>query len=144
MLFNRSMKTCAVTFALSLCMVRSPRAYAQVSSGQDAMPSAQPPAKMPIARMSGALMAKLRVNYVAPIYPQAAMNAHVEGTVVLHVVVVNGIVVTVDAVSGPEILRQSAIDAVKQWTYKKYLLNGQPALVETTVTVNFSLQPSQP
>jgi len=89
-------------------------------------------------------MAKLRVNYVAPVYPQAAMDAHVEGTVVLHAVVVNGIVVTVDAVSGPEILRQAAVDAVKQWTYRKYLLNGQPAEVETTVTVNFSLQPSQP
>jgi protein TonB len=49
-------------------------------------------------------------------------------------------VVTVDAVSGPEILRQAAVDAVKQWTYRKYLINGQPAEVETTVTVNF-LQP---
>jgi periplasmic protein TonB len=143
MLFNRWMKTCAIRFALSLCLACTPGIYAQVS-GSPESPPAQPPAKMPTARMSGAVMAKLRVNYVAPVYPQAAMDAHVEGTVVLHVVVVNGIVVAADAVSGPEILRQAAVDAVKQWTYRKYMLNGQPAEVETTVTVNFSLQPSQP
>jgi protein TonB len=139
MLFNLRMKTCAVKFTLSLCMACTAGVYAQVSASQEA-PPAQTPAKIPYARMSGAVMARLRVNYVAPVYPQAAMDAHVEGTVVLHVVVVNGIVVTVDAVSGPEILRQAAVDAVKQWTYRKYLINGQPAEVETTVTVNF-LQP---
>jgi periplasmic protein TonB len=144
MLFNRKIKTCAVNATLSLCVACASGVYAQVPATQEAPPPAQTPAKMPYARMSGAVMAKLRVNYVAPVYPQAAMDAHIEGTVELHVIVVNGIVVKVDAVSGPGILRQPAIDAVKQWTYRKYMVNGQPAQVETTVTVNFSLQPSQP
>jgi outer membrane biosynthesis protein TonB len=144
MLFSRWMKTRGVKFTLSLCMACAPEVYAQVSASQEAPPPAQTPAKMPYAGISGGVMAKLRVKYVAPVYPQAAIDAHIEGTVLLRVVVVNGIVVGVEADSGPDILRQAAVDAVKQWTYRTYLLNGQPAEVHTTVTVNFSRQPSQP
>ena len=85
-------------------------------------------------------MEKLRVRFVAPVYPQVAIEDQVEGSVQVHVLVKDGTVVNADAVSGPQILRQPAIDAVKQWTYKPLMLNGQPAEVETTVTVNFNLK----
>jgi protein TonB len=42
-------------------------------------------------------------------------------------------------VSGPALLRQAALDAVKQWLYRPYLLNGQPVEVETAVSVEFKL-----
>lgn len=146
MLFSCRTKASVVNIVitLSLCVAYATGVDAQVSTAQDAPPPVQTPAKMPYARMSGSIMSTLRLKYVAPVYPPEAMATHTEGTVVLHVVVVNGIVANVEAISGPEVLRQSAIDAVKQWTYKPLLLHGQPAQVDTTVTINFTLQRSQP
>jgi protein TonB len=43
------------------------------------------------------------------------------------------------AMSGSDLLRPAAVEAVRQWTYRPYLLNGQPTEVETTVTVNFNI-----
>jgi TonB family protein len=64
----------------------------------------------------------------------------ITGTVVLHVIIAeDGTVRKLDAVSGPGNLRQSALDAVKQWKYTPTLLNGQPVEVDTTVNVVFSL-----
>jgi TonB family protein len=85
------------------------------------------------------------VVYRAPaIYP-AFSELKPTGTVVLHAIIAqDGTVKKLDAVSGPETLRQSALDAVKQWKYKPALLNGQPVEVDTTVHVVFSLQPPQP
>jgi len=45
----------------------------------------------------------------------------------------------VSAISGPKELQQSALDAVRQWTYKPYLLNGDPVEVETTINVIYTL-----
>ena len=42
-------------------------------------------------------------------------------------------------ISGHPMLVQSALDAVKQWRYKPYYLNGEPVEVDTTITVNFTL-----
>jgi TonB family protein len=64
----------------------------------------------------------------------------VTGTVVLHVTISqDGTVKKLDAVSGPDNLRQSALTAVKQWKYRPTVLNGQPVEVDTTVNVVFSL-----
>jgi hypothetical protein len=46
---------------------------------------------------------------------------------------------SLDVISGPEELRDSALDAFRQWTYKPFLLNGQPVEVETTIKVGYSL-----
>ena len=51
----------------------------------------------------------------------------------------DGDVIDVAALSGPTELRQLASDAVKQWKFKPYLLNGQPAEVETQISINFTL-----
>jgi protein TonB len=85
--------------------------------------------------MAGAVVAKNR-----PTYPTIAKAAGVEGVVVLLATISkNGTVENLRVVSGPALLQQAAIDAVKTWRYSPYLLNGEPVEVETTVNVIFSL-----
>jgi protein TonB len=70
------------------------------------------------------------------------MTARIQGRVVLKVVISKtGDVVSLALVSGDPLLAPAAIDAVKQWKYKPYLLNGNPVEVDTQVTVNFTLGP---
>jgi peptidyl-prolyl cis-trans isomerase A (cyclophilin A) len=76
----------------------------------------------------------------APLYPPDAKKAGVSGTVVLTAIIgTDGLVKDLRIVSGPEMLRQAAIDAVKSWRYRPYHLNGQPVEVRTTVNVIFTL-----
>lgn len=80
------------------------------------------------------------VNKVEPQYPQMAKVAHVQGDVVLQALISkNGAIENLRAVSGHPILIQAAMEAVKQWRYKPYLLNGEPVEVETTITVKFHM-----
>ena len=77
---------------------------------------------------------------VDPVYPPIAKAARVGGTVVLDVRVKgDGKVRSAKAVSGPPMLQQAAMDAVRTWRYKPYLLNNEPVEVETTVNVIFTL-----
>jgi TonB family protein len=88
---------------------------------------------------SDAMQRRIR-HQVLPEYPEDARQAGVQGTVVLAAVVsAEGAVTQVKFVSGPEALSLAAIDAVRWWRYEPYLVNGQPATVETTVAVNFRL-----
>ena len=71
-----------------------------------------------------------------------ARAAGVSGDVVLHAIIgKSGEMQSLQAISGPEMLKGAAIEAVKQWTYRPYLLNGEPTEVDTTITVTFSLNP---
>lgn len=80
---------------------------------------------------------------VPPQYPAVARAAHVQGTVVLRAIIAeDGTVASLEAVSGPELLRGAAIDAVKQWVYRPYILNGQPRRVDTQIEVNFNFAPT--
>lgn len=80
------------------------------------------------------------VNKVEPQYPQMAKVAHVQGDVVLQALISkNGAIENLRAVSGHPILIQAAMEAVKQWRYRPYLLNGEPVEVETTITVKFHM-----
>ena len=80
------------------------------------------------------------IHEVAPEYPEAARRAGVQGTVVLDAIVsAEGAVTQVQVVSGPEALSVAAIDAVRWWRYEPYVVNGQPAMVETTLSINFQL-----
>ena len=64
-----------------------------------------------------------------------------EGTVVLQAMISKaGTIENLRAINGPQVLQQAAIDAVKTWRYKPYMLNGQAVEVETTVNVIFKLQ----
>ncbi len=81
------------------------------------------------------------VKRVEPVYPQLAKITHVEGQVVLHAIIDSeGRLVNLKANSGPPMLMAAAIDAVRQWRYRPYILNGMPIEVETQITVNFSLR----
>jgi TonB family protein len=80
------------------------------------------------------------LHKVEPVYPPVARAAHVEGTVTLHAIISSdGTVESLEAIDGPMMLRGAAVDAVKQWVYAPYTLNGLPRRVDTTVTVNFRL-----
>lgn len=80
------------------------------------------------------------ISKIDPVYPQMAKIAHIQGQVVLQCVVnEKGDIADVKAISGHPILIQSAIDAVKQWKYKPFLLNGNAVSVESTVTVSFHM-----
>ena len=96
-------------------------------------------------RISGGVMAGQLISRVNPEYPAEARANGVEGAVVLHVTVgTDGSVESAVPLTGAEVLRDAAVDAVKQWTYKPFLLNGEPVEVDTTVTVNFNLNASVP
>jgi TonB family protein len=80
------------------------------------------------------------VSKVNPIYPEDAKKARVEGSVVLNVILSKeGVPENIRVVSGPHQLQKSALDAVRQWRYQPYLLNGNPVEVETSITVSYSL-----
>lgn len=100
--------------------------------------------KKPI-RVSAGVMAGQIITKVNPTYPEDARKARIQGTVVLHAVIgKTGDVMNLQAVSGPAELRNSAIEAVQQWKYKPYLLNGQPMEVDTTISVNYSIADDGP
>jgi protein TonB len=82
----------------------------------------------------------LLLKQIPPIYPAAAREAKIEGSVVLNAVInKDGNVGELSVVSGNPMLVQAAIDAVKQWVYRPYYRGGVPMDVETLVVVEFSL-----
>jgi protein TonB len=77
---------------------------------------------------------------VVPPYPEYAKANRIQGQVVLHVIIdKKGKVIEVKPISGHPKLIPTAVDAVQQWRYRPYILNGEAVEVETTVTVNFNL-----
>ena len=102
-------------------------------------PAGAVPAALRIT-VSDAVSAGMLQYKVTPEYPSAARNAHVEGVVTLQGIIgKNGAIRTLKALAGPEILQGAAIQAVQQWRYRPYLLNGQPVEVQTTINVVFTL-----
>ena len=80
---------------------------------------------------------------VAPLYPAEAKAAGIGGTVVLRAIIgKDGIIRDLTVVSGPDMFRDAALRAVKQWTYKPYKHWGHAVEVDTTIQVNF--KPSKP
>jgi protein TonB len=73
-----------------------------------------------------------------PIYPKFAQDAHITGKVVLKATITRqGTIEGVQVLSGPKILAPAAVDAVKTWKYKPYMLDNQPVSVETDITIVF-------
>src|SRR5271166_3425285 len=82
----------------------------------------------------------LLIYKVQPTYPPLARQARVQGSVVLQAVIdKDGSIKDLTVTSGHPMLIQAALDAVRQWRYKPYYLNGEPVLVQTTINVNFQL-----
>jgi periplasmic protein TonB len=85
--------------------------------------------------MAGNLLEK-----TVPQYPAIARAARIQGTVVLQATIAkDGTIQNLRVINGPPMLQQAALDAVRSWRYKPYLLNGEPVEVETTINVVFNL-----
>jgi len=81
-----------------------------------------------------------KVSGSNPVYPPGAKKAGIQGTVVLSAVISKeGEVENLQVVEGRKELQRSSLDAVKDWKYKPYLLNGEPIEVETTINVVYQL-----
>jgi protein TonB len=77
---------------------------------------------------------------VQPVYPEEARSTRISGTVRLHVIIGReGRMKSLEIISGHPLLQQAALDAVRQWTYRPTLLNGEPVEIDTTIDVIFSL-----
>lgn len=93
------------------------------------------------ARVSRGVMEGMLIYKVLPVYPSIGRAIRAQGTVVLQATISRaGTIENLHAVGGPPVLQQAALDAVKQWRYRPYLLNGEPVEVETTVNVEFKLE----
>jgi periplasmic protein TonB len=111
-----------------------------ISSTPVAVPKVATPQRV---RVSSGVSTGLLIRKVNPNYPPLARQARIQGQVVLHAVISkDGSIENLTLVSGHPMLAPAAIDAVKQWKYKPYLLNGEPVEVDTEVQVNFTLSGS--
>ncbi len=90
--------------------------------------------------ISAGIAVGLLMQKTAPVYPPIAKTARVQGTVVIQATISKtGSIESPRVVSGPVMLRQAALDAVKTWRFRPYMLSGEPVDVETTVNVIFAL-----
>ena len=92
------------------------------------------------ASVPAGVMAANRISGENPKYPAMAKKAKIQGEVVLHAVISKqGNIESLHVVSGPAMLRNSALDAVRTWRYKPYIQNGHPVAVDTIINVLYSL-----
>jgi protein TonB len=99
-----------------------------------------PKLDMKRVRISQGVTQGMVLRKVEPVYPKIALSAHVTGAVLLNAIIgKDGSIAELHVISGHPMLVQAAIDAVKQWHYRPYLLNGEPVEVETNITVTFEI-----
>jgi protein TonB len=109
------------------------------SPARTVLPVVRPERTGPLA-VPSSFVTGLLLHKTVPRYPAIAVATRTEGTVVLAATISKaGVIENLRVVSGPAMLKEAALDAVKTWRYKPYLLDGQPIEVETTVQVVFSL-----
>ncbi len=121
--------TCASAMALRLRVDANAPATAQ--------PAANPSKPIDV---SPQIMAGNRISGPQIKYPVEAKKKKIQGTVVLHALIgKDGKIKQLKAVSGPKVLEKSSLEAVRGWTYKPYLLNGNPVEVETIINVVYTL-----
>jgi len=108
-----------------------------LSSTPVAVPKVATPQRV---RVSSGVSQGLLVRRVQPTYPPLARQARIQGVVLLQATISKeGDIRDLTLISGHPMLAPAAIEAVKQWKYRPYLLNGEPVEVETQVQVNFTL-----
>jgi TonB family protein len=115
--------------------------------GQQQPPPAVPtpaPAPTPVdggvVRVAANAARGMLISQALPVYPAAAKAARIQGVVNLEAWIdEQGRVTEVRVVDGPEPLRQAAVDAVRQWVYRPYLLNGAPVSIVMEIPMNFKL-----
>ncbi|PYV96382.1 MAG: energy transducer TonB [Acidobacteria bacterium] len=108
-----------------------------ISSTPVAVPKAATPQRV---RVSQGVTQGLLIRKIQPNYPPLARQARIQGSVLLQAVISKeGAIENLRLISGHPMLAPAALEAVKQWRYKPYILNGEPVEVETQITVNFTL-----
>ena len=108
-----------------------------IASTPVAVPKVAAPQRV---RVSQGVIQGNKIRDVRPSYPPLARQARIQGTVVLQAEISkDGTIENLRLISGHPMLAPAAIEAVKQWRYRPYLLNGEAVAVETQITVNFSL-----
>jgi protein TonB len=110
------------------------------TSNLAAVPKMSAPAAPKRVRISQGVTKGMLIQKIEPTYPPIARSARIQGQVVLTAVISKaGVIENLTLLSGHPMLVPAALDAVKQWRYKPFLLNGEPVEVETTVTLTFQL-----
>lgn len=123
----------------------TPQAEQQAKPDDAAKPDQTPPqaeqAPKPMRlRISSGVANKNKIKDKAPRYPDEARQERLQGDVLFQVTIdTNGNLVKIKVISGDSILVEAALDAVKQWKYKPYILNGNPVEVETTIKIQFRM-----
>ena len=108
-----------------------------VSSTPVAVPKVATPQRV---RVSQGVTEGLLVHKIQPAYPPLARQARIQGPVVIAALIgKDGTIQNLKVVSGHPMLTGAALDAVRQWKYRPYFLNGEPVEVDTQITVNFTL-----
>jgi protein TonB len=108
-----------------------------ISSTPVAVPKAATPQRV---RVSQGVTQGLLIKKIQPAYPPLARQARIQGSVLLQAQISKeGTIEHLTLISGHPMLAPAAIEAVKQWRYKPYILNGEPVEVDTQITVNFTL-----
>lgn len=117
-----------------------------LTKSESSTPAVKPPGPPPRVatprriRISSGVAEGSLISKVDPEYPAMAKVAHVQGDVVIQCIINHrGEIAEARVLSGHPLFAQPALDAVKQWKYRPYLLNGEPVEVETTVTVRFHM-----
>jgi protein TonB len=91
-------------------------------------------------RVSSGVAQGLLIHQVKPQYPMLALQARIQGSVILQATIdKDGTVQDLRVISGHPLLTPAAIEAVKQWRYRPYYLNNEPVAVDTQINVNFTL-----
>ena len=112
------------------------------TAGHQTPVSVQPTKSSPKPlKVSEGVVAGRLMTAIQPIYPSIALAAHVSGSVVVEAIISKaGTIESLHVISGPVLLRSAALDAIRVARYRPFLLNGEPTEVQTTITVNFTMQ----
>ena len=116
-----------------------PSGFAMPFAGTRPIMPTLPPPVVRAFRTSSMLEGSL-VHRVQPVYPPPARNARIQGPVVLEAIIDRaGTIENLRTISGHPMLVPAAVNAVSQWRYRPFILNGEAIEVETRITVNFVL-----
>jgi periplasmic protein TonB len=91
-------------------------------------------------RVSSGVADSLKIHDAMPHYPRKAQEKGIQGDVLLQATIdIKGNLTNLKVVQGDPILVKAAVDAVKKWRYRPYILNGEPVDVDTTIKIQFYL-----